>query len=163
MPTVRASRICGSSSTTRIFISSLLLETVSDFVSWQRDPERRAGAGRALDPQPPAVQLDQRPRDRQPQARALVAPRGLRLGSIEALKDQRLLLRGDARPVVGHTKKDLVRPPLQTQANEAAAAPVLLGVAEEIEQRAFQSRWIALPTHRLGRQLQLDALAAGLG
>src|SRR5207247_325677 len=57
----------------------------------QREPEGAATAQRALDPQPSAVQLDEAPRQGQPEAGALGA--GAR---IELVEDQLLVVRRDA-------------------------------------------------------------------
>src|SRR5438552_10234907 len=68
----------------------------------QRDPERGARARRALQPEAPAVQLDQGARDRQAQAAALPIARRLRLRAVIALEDTLPVGQGDAGPVVRH-------------------------------------------------------------
>jgi hypothetical protein len=67
----------------------------------QREREGRAFAQPALQPDPPAVQLDQPFADRQPQPAALLRARRI-LHLAELLEHQRLVRRRDPNPAIGY-------------------------------------------------------------
>jgi hypothetical protein len=72
-------------------IAALLLDR-------QRENEAAAATQRALDPDPAAVQLDEAPREREPEARALTLfDADARL--LELLEDPLVVLAADAGPV----------------------------------------------------------------
>jgi hypothetical protein len=68
----------------------------------ERDGERAALPGDALNAHRAAVELDQFLNQRQADARAFVGPRPRPLNPMEALEDVRHVLRGDARAGVPH-------------------------------------------------------------
>src|SRR5581483_10894671 len=75
--------------------------------------EGGARPGHALDPDAAAVQLDDGPRDGQPQATALPALGRLALRAIEPLEDVGLVRERDPRPVVADREQRLVAAPLR--------------------------------------------------
>src|SRR5207237_3015421 len=76
----------------------------------QLEPERRALAERALEPDPPAVRLDDLAAQRQPEPRPADLARVGRVHTEELLEDTRLLVGGDTEPLVLDRHEHGVRP-----------------------------------------------------
>src|SRR5262245_11837946 len=103
---------CSTSRTSFRFLSLSSTIRISSFAMTrrQRKRERRALTHLALHPDPAAVQLDELPRQRQPEPRAFDLL-GRRPDLPKLLEDRLLVLRGDTDPGVRHG--DLRRPVLQ--------------------------------------------------
>src|ERR1041384_1435932 len=71
-------------------------------VEEQGDGEDAAATRRGIDPEPPAVPLDDAPADVQPQAQPFGAAVGGIRGPVEGLEESRPLLRRDADAAVAH-------------------------------------------------------------
>ncbi|OEZ97550.1 hypothetical protein DUGA2_58890 [Duganella sp. HH101] len=122
-----------------------------------RERERAADAGRAVDPQLAAHQAHQPLADRQAEAGAAEAPRGRAFGLRERIEDAALLLRVDADAGVAHRE---VQPHLhrvgilQLDAHHhRAALGELDGVAGQVDQHLVEPQRVA---HHVRRQRGIE-------
>ena len=123
--------------------------------------ERGAGAGLALDPELAAHQRDELRRDRQPEPRPAVLPRGRAVGLRERLEDELLLVLRDADAGVLHGHHDtrllLVLALDRDADHHAAPFGELDGVREEVDEDLPEAEWIADQRARdVGREVVLD-------
>src|SRR5262245_48712935 len=108
------------------------------------------------------MELDHPASNREPQPAALDLL-GAALDPLEASKDPGLLLERNAWPVVGDTQADLFSGASQADTDQATLAAILVGVAQQIGQYPLQASAIGVHLQPVGRQVDFESLATGLG
>ena len=128
----------------------------------QLDAERRALALDAVELDRPAVHLDDRLRDRDPEPGALDrAPRGAGCPE-EPLEEQLLLVERDAHAGVGHLEDRQVVALRERQRDPTARRGELDRVRDEVVEQLTQSDGVAGERRqRVGGDVELDALRLG--
>jgi hypothetical protein len=96
------------------------------------EEEMRALAGLALDPDAPAVGLDQMAGDGQPQPRPPVRPGPGFLRPVEPIEDIGQILRGDPHPGVADAHLHLIPEGLGLDGDPAAGRRVAEGIGEQV-------------------------------
>src|SRR5689334_6029789 len=136
MRTSRTSlRFLSLSSTTRISSSGMLHR--------ERECERRALTGLALDPDTPAVQLDELAREREAETGALVLLGVVRPDLAELFEHRVEIFRGNADAGIAHGDLDLAVQTLAAHLHAATLAREFHGVGEQIEQDLLDLALIA--------------------
>jgi hypothetical protein len=120
----------------------------------QLERDGQAAAGRVVQGDRTALGLDQRPCDREAQARAAALPRPRGVGPEEPPEGQVPLLRGEPRPVVGDL--DDHAPPVGPPPNLRGAPRVGRHVLEQGVQHGLQRHRVGVGRHR-GRPGHLHA------
>src|SRR5256886_2731962 len=142
-------RICGSSSTTTTQGSGRASATGAlgrprRLTGRQREAEQRAATRPGLAPDAPAVGLDDRAADREPQAGAAA-----RADAVELVEDLLLLPGGQAGAAVGDLHDDLVAPAMRLHVDRLAGRRVLGRILDQVDEHLLDEQ--AIDVH--GRQV----------
>src|SRR2546426_489705 len=129
----------------------------------QRERERRAATDLALDPQPAAVELDEAPRQRQPESGALALARVVGPDLTELLEDRVVVVGRDAN--AGVADGDLDRPvgEMGGDADASALGGELDRVREQVDQHLLDLTFVADDLTHTGIDSEIHAEAVARG